>query len=73
MKNKPRKKAVAIGEAERTQVRARKVIGHDFALRKDAHRRERLVSGTAESQRRYELGVLGDHAPAIPVVLAKAG
>jgi len=54
MKNKPRK-AQPVGEMEKTQVRARKVVGHDFALRRDAHGRERLVAGTAESQRRYDL------------------
>jgi putative RecB family exonuclease len=34
---------------------------------------DRCAEGAAEVQRRYELGVLGDHAPAVPVVLAKAG
>jgi putative RecB family exonuclease len=34
---------------------------------------DRCAEGAAEVQRRYELGVLGDHAPAIPVVLARAG
>ena len=29
---------------------------------------ERCAEGTAEVQRRYELGVLGDHAPAVPLV-----
>lgn len=54
MKRRP-DRARAVGEAEKTQVRARKVIGHQFALTRDARGRERLVAGTAESKRRYEL------------------
>jgi putative RecB family exonuclease len=34
---------------------------------------DRCAEGAAEVQRRYELGVLNDRAPAIPVVLANAG
>jgi putative RecB family exonuclease len=34
---------------------------------------DRCAEGASEVQRRYELGVLNDNAPAIPVVLAKAG
>jgi hypothetical protein len=55
MKNRP-EKVRAVGTAEKTQVRARKVIGHEFGLTRDAHGRERLVGGTAESKRRYDLG-----------------
>ncbi len=49
-------KARSLGEAEKTQVRARKAVGHEFALTRDAHGRQRLVAGTAESKRRYEMG-----------------
>jgi putative RecB family exonuclease len=34
---------------------------------------DRCAEGAAEVQRRYELGVLADSAPAVPLVLAKAG
>jgi len=54
MKHRPRK-TQPVGETERAQVRARKVVGHNFALRRDQHGRERLVPGTAESLRRYDL------------------
>ncbi|MBZ9799290.1 hypothetical protein [Mesorhizobium sp. ES1-4] len=41
------------GEAE--QVRIRREIGHDFALRDDAFGRKRLRSGTLEARRVYEV------------------
>jgi hypothetical protein len=41
------------GEAE--QVRIRREIGHDFALKDDAHGRKRLVAGTLEASRVYEV------------------
>ena len=56
MKNKARKRALPVGQGERTQVRARKVIGHDFALRKDAQGRERLVSGEGDLGGSMRLG-----------------
>lgn len=43
-----------ISGAEREQVRLRKEVDHDFALRKDEHGRDRLIVGTAESGRAYE-------------------
>ena len=49
-------KARRLSAGEKTQVRARKAVGHDFALTRDAHGRERLVAGTAESKRRYDPG-----------------
>jgi len=55
MNGKP-EKARRMSASEKTQVRARKAIGHDFALTRDAHGRERLVAGTAESNRRYDPG-----------------
>jgi hypothetical protein len=44
-----------VAEAERQQVRARRIVGHDFALASDEHGRQRLVAGTAEAARRYEI------------------
>ena len=41
------------GEAE--QVRIRKEIGHDFALKDDAFGRRRLAAGTLEARRIYEV------------------
>jgi hypothetical protein len=41
------------GEAE--QVRIRREIGHDFALRDDAFGRKRLAAGTLEAARVYEV------------------
>jgi hypothetical protein len=41
------------GEAE--QVKIRRDLGHDFAVQKDAHGRDRLISGTAEARRIYEV------------------
>lgn len=40
---------------EKVQVRARRAIGHDFALKLDSNGRERLRGGTAESVREYEI------------------
>ncbi|MER9328744.1 DUF6456 domain-containing protein [Mesorhizobium sp. M0488] len=41
------------GEAE--QVRIRREVGHDFALKDDEFGRKRLVSGTLEARRVYEV------------------
>ncbi|RWM20407.1 MAG: hypothetical protein E5X53_32915 [Mesorhizobium sp.] len=41
------------GEAE--QVRIRKEVGHDFALKDDAFGRKRLAAGTLEARRIYEV------------------
>ncbi|OHV69350.1 hypothetical protein LCM4577_22405 [Mesorhizobium sp. LCM 4577] len=41
------------GEAE--QVRIRREVGHDFALKQDAFGRQRLTTGTAEARRVYEV------------------
>ena len=41
------------GEAE--QVRIRREVGHDFALKQDAFGRQRLTPGTAEARRVYEV------------------
>jgi Domain of unknown function (DUF6456) len=41
------------GEAQ--QVKVRRDLGHDFAIRKDDHGRDRLIAGTAESRRVYEV------------------
>lgn len=40
------------GEAE--QVRIRRSLGHDFALKQDEHGRTRLIAGTVEAERAYE-------------------
>ena len=50
-KAKPPK--LAKGEAE--QVRIRKEVGHDFALKDDAFGRKRLAAGTLEARRIYEV------------------
>lgn len=50
---KPQAPKLPKGEAE--QVRIRREIGHDFALRDDAHGRKRLVAGTQEARRVYEV------------------
>jgi hypothetical protein len=42
-------------EAERQQVRARRLLGHGFALTTDDRGRERLRAGTAEAARRYDI------------------
>ena len=41
------------GEAQ--QVKIRRDLGHDFAIRKDDHGRDRLISGTADARRVYEV------------------
>lgn len=48
-----------VPEAEKVQVRARMVIGHDFALTTDEHGRTRLASGTVEAKRLYDLTSAG--------------
>jgi hypothetical protein len=44
-----------ISEAEKEQVRARTIVGHDFGLRTDQHGRQRLKIGTYEATREYEI------------------
>lgn len=46
-------KPVPRGEAE--QVRIRRELGHDFALKQDTFGRQRLTAGTAEARRVYEV------------------
>jgi hypothetical protein len=48
-----------IKKAEREQVRARRIVGHSFALSMDEHGRDRLSNGTAESARLYDLTTAG--------------
>lgn len=50
---KPQAPKLPKGEAE--QVRIRREVGHDFALRDDAFGRQRLAAGTAEARRVYEV------------------
>ncbi|RUT85139.1 hypothetical protein EOD10_19780 [Mesorhizobium sp. M7A.T.Ca.TU.009.01.3.2] len=50
---KPQAPKLPKGEAE--QVRIRREIGHDFALRDDAFGRKRLAAGTLEAARVYEV------------------
>ncbi|TGP20290.1 MULTISPECIES: DUF6456 domain-containing protein [unclassified Mesorhizobium] len=50
---KPQPSKLPKGEAE--QVRIRREIGHDFALKEDRFGRQRLASGTAEARRVYEV------------------
>jgi hypothetical protein len=50
---KPQPPKLPKGEAE--QVRIRREIGHDFALKPDAFGRQRLTPGTAEARRVYEV------------------
>jgi hypothetical protein len=50
---KPQPPKLPKGEAE--QVRIRREIGHDFALKPDAFGRQRLTAGTAEARRVYEV------------------
>lgn len=40
---------------EKLQVRARRLLGHDFALTTDEHGRTRQYAGTAETARRYDI------------------
>lgn len=48
-----------ISDDEKLQVRARKLIGHDFALRLDEYGRQRVVSGTVEGARKYDIASSG--------------
>ncbi|MER9939542.1 DUF6456 domain-containing protein [Mesorhizobium sp. M0088] len=50
---KPQAPKLPKGEAE--QMRIRREIGHDFALRDDAFGRKRLAAGTLEAARVYEV------------------
>ena len=50
---KPQAPKLPKGEAE--QVRIRREIGHDFALKDDAFGRKRLSAGTREASRVYEV------------------
>ncbi|MBZ9761628.1 DUF6456 domain-containing protein [Mesorhizobium sp. CA8] len=50
---KPQPPKLPKGEAE--QVRIRREIGHDFALKPDGFGRQRLTPGTAEARRIYEV------------------
>ncbi|MDX8448049.1 DUF6456 domain-containing protein [Mesorhizobium captivum] len=50
---KPQPSKLPKGEAE--QVRIRREIGHDFALKADRFGRQRLTPGTAEARRVYEV------------------
>jgi hypothetical protein len=50
---KPQPPKLPKDEAE--QVRIRREIGHDFALREDAFGRKRLAAGTLEARRVYEV------------------
>lgn len=50
---KPQPPKLPKGEAE--QVRIRREIGHEFALKPDAFGRQRLTPGTAEARRVYEV------------------
>ncbi|TGS16104.1 hypothetical protein EN852_010835 [Mesorhizobium sp. M2E.F.Ca.ET.209.01.1.1] len=50
---KPQPPKLPKGEAE--QVRIRREVGHDFALKPDAFGRQRLTAGTAEARRVYEV------------------
>lgn len=52
-KAKPKPPKLPKGEAE--QVRIRREIGHDFALRDDRFGRKRLTTGTQEAARIYEV------------------
>ncbi|RWO96723.1 DUF6456 domain-containing protein [Mesorhizobium sp.] len=57
---KPQAPKLPKGEAE--QVRIRREIGHDFALRDDAFGRKRLAAGTLEAARVYEVSNDGNAA-----------
>ncbi len=50
---RPQASKLPKGEAE--QVRIRREIGHDFALKDDAFGRQRLAAGTLEARRVYEV------------------
>ncbi|ESZ23326.1 MULTISPECIES: DUF6456 domain-containing protein [unclassified Mesorhizobium] len=66
---KPQAPKLPKGEAE--QVRIRRQIGHDFALRDDAFGRKRLAAGTLEAARVYEVSNDG-HAAAGGIVRVRA-
>lgn len=53
------KRPPKVSESEKVQVRARRAIGHTFAIRSDEHGRDRLVRGTIESTRQYEISTGG--------------
>lgn len=48
-------RAPKLSKVEAEQVRIRKEIGHDFALKDDAFGRKRLAAGTLEARRVYEV------------------
>jgi hypothetical protein len=48
-----------VTQDEKEQVRARRAAGHDVALRFDEHSRQRLIAGTAEASRKYDLSKTG--------------
>lgn len=50
-----KKKIAKLPKGEAEQVRVRRDLGHDFALRNDEHGRLRLAAGTAEASRVYEV------------------
>ncbi|TGQ64065.1 hypothetical protein EN829_021090 [Mesorhizobium sp. M00.F.Ca.ET.186.01.1.1] len=50
-----RPQAPKLPKDEAEQVRIRREVGHDFALREDAFGRKRLASGTLEARRVYEV------------------
>lgn len=52
-KTKPTAPKMRKGEAE--QVKIRRDLGHDFAVRTDDHGRDRLIPGTAEARRIYHV------------------
>lgn len=54
-KSKPPK----VSECEKEQVRARRLVGHDFGIKLDEFKRERLAVGTAEAEREYEIATGG--------------
>lgn len=66
---KPQAPKLPKGEAE--QVRIRREIGHDFALRDDAFGRKRLAAGTLEAARVYEVSNDG-HAATGGIVRVRA-
>lgn len=51
--SKPAAPKMRKGEAE--QAKIRRDLGHDFAVRTDEHGRDRLILGTAEARRVYEV------------------
>ncbi|ESX31953.1 DUF6456 domain-containing protein [Mesorhizobium sp. M1060] len=52
-KTKPAAPKMRKGEAE--QVKIRRDLGHDFAVQKDDHGRDRLIAGTADARRIYDV------------------